>query len=141
VPSLDETWAHRYGGIDKNVTNFKLGVQGLTPNAVELTGFRVMDVRRVPAVYGTDVISTDGCGPSTSAGFFIALGHEPPNVTKAASNTGLTRSKAIPFPFVVSSKDIQEFQITAGFSDSPGSQASCNCIIETGATRVGPEPL
>ena len=125
----DETWAHRNGGIDARVTNFKLAVQGLTPNEVDLTGLRVIDLKRAPLVTGTNVISTDGCGPMTEAGFSIALGKNPPTVTKAAVLDG--PAKAIAFPFEVSSTDIQQFQITAAFSDYfSGRIATCNCVIK-----------
>lgn len=129
--AVDETWAHRYGGLDEDITNFKLAVQGLTPNAVELTDFRVVDIERGPAVNGTDVISTDGCGPATEAGFAIALGKNPPTV-KPEALYGNAPAKAIPFPFVVSSTDIQQFQVTAGFGDQFGTSSlgTCGCIIK-----------
>jgi hypothetical protein len=125
---IDETWAHRLGGVDMRVTDFKLAVQGVTTTAVQLLGFRVIDVERGPALRGTDVISTDGCGPAPEAGFDIALGRNPP-VIAPVSGLDSRAAKKIPFPFVVSSTDIQQFQVEAVDSLSPGT-SSCNCDVK-----------
>ena len=123
---IDETWAHELGGVDVTVTNFKLAIQGVTTTAVQLLGFRAVDVKRGPAIHGTDIISSDGCGPSPEAGFEIALGHNPPVITPVAGiDNGA--AKKIPFPFVVSSTDIQQFQVAA--VDSFQGSDSCNCDI------------
>lgn len=126
VPSdgmLNETWAHRFGGVDSESTDFKLVVQGVTTSAVQLIDFRVIDLERGPAIRGTDVISTSGCGPSPEAGFEIALGPKPPVITPVPGlDSGA--AKKIPFPFVVSSTDIQQFQIAAGPQAKP-----CGCDI------------
>jgi hypothetical protein len=124
----DETWAHQFGGVDVGVTNFKLAVQGVTTTAVQLLDFRVIDVVRGPVPRGSDVISSDGCGPSPEAGFQIALGRNPPVITPVAGlDSGA--AKKIPFPFVVSSTDIQQFQVQALDSSQAGSD-SCNCEIK-----------
>jgi hypothetical protein len=120
---LNETWAHRYGGVDLGTTDFKLVVQGVTTTAVQLIGFRVIDIERGPAIHGTDIISDSGCGPSPEAGFLIALGEEPAVITPLAGLDGKA-AKKIPFPFVVSSTDIQQFQIAALPQANP-----CDCDI------------
>lgn len=124
---LDETWAHRFGGVDMGVTNFKLAVQGVTKTAVQLIDFRVVDLKRGPAIHGTDIISSDGCGPSPEAGFQIALGKNPPVIAPVA---GLDNgaAKKIPFPFVVSSTDIQQFQVAAIDTLLPGARP-CGCNV------------
>jgi hypothetical protein len=109
---VNETWAHRFGGVDLEATDFKVVVQGATTTAVQLLGFRVIDIERGPAIRGTDVVSSDGCGPSPEAGFEIALGANPPVITPIPGiDSGA--AKRIPFPFVVSSTDIQQFQVEA----------------------------
>jgi hypothetical protein len=124
----DETWARQYGGVDSGVTNFKLAVQGVTATAVQLLDFRVVDVVRGPIPRGSDVISSDGCGPSPEAGFQIALGRNPPLITPVAGlDSGA--AKKIPFPFVVSSTDIQQFQVQALDSGQQGVDL-CNCDIK-----------
>ncbi len=127
---VNETWAHRYGGLDEETTDFKLIVQGLTPTAVDLLGFRIVDVKREPIVKGTDVASGGGCGALEEAGFLVGLGHQPPTIAPATLPG--RPAKAIPFPFGVSSTDIQQFQIEAGFSthSNDGILANCNCLIE-----------
>jgi hypothetical protein len=124
---LDETYAHQFGGIDERETDFKLDVQGATSNAVELIDFRVVDIERMSASSGTDIQSSDGCGPSQEAGFEIGLGSDPPVITPVA---GLDNgaAKKIPFPFVVSSTDIQQFQIAAVDSIKSGT-AACGCLV------------
>lgn len=128
--NVNETWAHRYGGLDEETTDFKLIVQGLTPTAVDLLGFRIVDVKREPIVKGTDVASGGGCGALEEAGFVVGLGHEPPNVVSAKLPGRPAR--AIPFPFEVSSTDIQQFQIEAGYTTHSkyGITSNCNCLIE-----------
>lgn len=122
---LDETWAHRFGGVDLGVTNFKLAVQGVSNAAVQLLGFRVVDLQRLPALRGTTIASSSGCGPAPDAGFQIALGAKPPVITPVA---GLDNGEAkkIPFPFVVSSTDIQQFEVGAGDTVVPGARP-CGC--------------
>jgi hypothetical protein len=127
VGELDETYAHQLGGIDEGGTNFKLDVQGATPTAVELIGFRVVDIDRMPVRKGTAFLSHRGCGPSPEAGFAIGLGGHPPAIAPVAGLDGKA-AKKIPFPFVVSSTDIQQFQIAAVYSQSSAT-ASCNCLI------------
>lgn len=127
VGELDETYAHQLGGIDEGGTNFKLDVQGATPTAVELIDLRVVEIGRIPAGTGTDFLSQRGCGPSAEAGFAIGLGGNPPAIAPAAWPDGKA-AKKIPFPFVVSSTDIQQFQIAAVYSLSSAT-ASCNCLI------------
>ena len=125
---INETWARRFGGVDVGVTNFKLAVQGTTPTAIQLLGFRVVDIERGPAISGTTITSSDGCGPSPEAGFGISLASNPPVITPIS---GLDKgaAKKIPFPFVVSSTDIQQFQIQA--RDSLGPRPSfCDCDIK-----------
>lgn len=127
APELDETYAHQFGGIDEGETDFKLDVQGTTPNAVELIDFRVVDIKRTPVSSGTDILSSDGCGPSQEAGFYISLGSDPPAITPV-SGLDNGAAKKIPFPFVVSSTDIQQFQVAA--VDSLKSRAAaCNCLV------------
>ncbi|HLX50203.1 MAG TPA: hypothetical protein VKS82_17900 [Streptosporangiaceae bacterium] len=123
----DETWARRYGGVDVGVTNFKLDVQGVTTTAVQLLDFRVVDVERGSVPAGTDVISSDGCGPAPEAGFEIFLGRNPPLITPVA---GLDNgaAKKIPFPFRVSSTDIQQFQVQA--LDTLQGPNPCGCDIK-----------
>jgi hypothetical protein len=119
----DETWAHRLGGVDSGTTDFKLVVEGVTTTAVQLIGFRVIDIERGPVIHGTDIDSSDGCGPSPEAGFEIALGKNPPVITPFPGlDSGA--AKKIPFPFVVSSTDIQQFQIQAISQANP-----CGCDI------------
>jgi hypothetical protein len=110
------------------VTDFKLAVQGITTTAVQLLGFRVIDVKRGPALDGTDIISTGGCGPAAEAGFEIALASNPPVITPI-SGLDSEAAKKIPFPFVVSSTDIQQFQVEALDSLQPGT-GSCDCDIK-----------
>jgi hypothetical protein len=125
--NVDETWAHRFGGVDQSVTNFKITVQGLTPNAVQLIDFRVVNVVREPAISGIDIVGSCG-GESEEAGFAIALGSNPPTVTRLSSlDNGI--AKAIPFPFVVSNTDIQQFQVTAIDHLKPG-QRGCDCLVK-----------
>lgn len=124
---LDETWAHRFGGVDTGVTNFKLAVQGVTKTAVQLLDFRVIDLKQGPAIHGTDVISSSGCGPAPEAGFEVALGEKPPVITPVSGLDNGT-AKKIPFPFVVSSTDIQQFQVQARDRLIPGAR-SCGCEI------------
>lgn len=120
---LNETWAHRSGGVDSQDTDFKLVVQGVTTSAVQLIDFRVIDVERGPAIRGTGIVSTFGCGPSPEAGFEIALGPKPAAITPVPGlDSGA--AKKIPFPFVVSSTDIQQFQIAAVPQAKP-----CSCDI------------
>jgi len=109
---IDETWAHRFGGVDTGVTNFKLAVQGVTTTAVQLLDFRVIDVERGPVLHGTEIISSNGCGPSPEAGFEITLGKKQPVITPV-SGLDNGAAKKIPFPFVVSSTDIQQFEVEA----------------------------
>jgi hypothetical protein len=120
----DETWAHRYGGVDSGATDFKLAVQGVTTTAVQLLGFRVIDIERGPSIHGTDISSTWGCGPSPEAGFEIALGTKPPVITPVPG-TDSGAAKKIPFPFVVSSTDIQQFQVQVLSQANP-----CDCDIK-----------
>jgi hypothetical protein len=121
---VNETWAHRFGGVDLGATDFKLVVQGVTTTAVQLLGFRVIDVERGPAIHGTDISSSFGCGPSPEAGFEIILGTKPPVITPIPGlDSGA--AKKIPFPFVVSSTDIQQFQVQAVPQASP-----CDCDIK-----------
>lgn len=128
VPVLDETYAHQLGGIDEGETDFKIDVQGTTPNAVELVGFRVVDIKRTPVSSGTDLSSGDCGGPSPEAGFDIGLGSDPPVITPV-SGLDNGAAKKIPFPFTVSSTDIQQFQIAA--VDSVKSRtAACNCLVK-----------
>lgn len=125
---INETWAHRFGGVDVLGTTFKLAVQGATPTAVQLLGFRVVDLQRRPAISGTNIASTEGCGPSPEAGFGIALGRNPPVITPISGlDSGV--AKKIPFPFVVSSTDIQQFQVEARYSLGPG-PGSCGCAVK-----------
>jgi hypothetical protein len=127
VGDLDETDAHQLGGIDVGLTDFKIDVQGTTPTAVELIDFRVVDLERIPVDKGTDIWSSDGCGPAPEAGFDIGLGSDPPVITPVAGLDQGT-AKKIPFPFVVSSTDIQQFQIAA--VDTIGSPtAACGCLV------------
>jgi len=124
---LDETSGHQLGGIDENGTNFKIDVQGTTPSAVELIDFRVVDIVRTPVSGGTILISSAGCGPAPEAGFMIGLGSDPPAIVPAPQLDNGS-AKKIPFPFVVSSTDIQQFQIAALYSvHSP--TAACNCLV------------
>jgi hypothetical protein len=126
--AINETWAHQFGGVDERFTNFKLAVQGTGSAAVQLLGFRVVDIERGPAISGTTVISSDGCGPSSEAGFGIALARNPPVITPISGlDNGI--AKKIPFPFVVSSADIQQFQVEARDSLGPG-PSSCDCDIK-----------
>lgn len=127
VPELDETYAHQFKGIDEGQTVFKIDVQGTTPDAVELIDFRVVDIQRESAVKGTDIISSDGCGPSPEAGFKIGLGSDPPVIAPVA---GLDNgaAKKMPFPFIVSNSDIQQFQVEAVDSVSSFT-AACNCLV------------
>jgi hypothetical protein len=121
---VNETWAHQYGGVDSEVTDFKLVVQGVTMTAVQLIGFRVIDIERGPAIHGTYIDSSSGCGPAPEAGFEIALGKNPPIITPVPGvDSGA--AKKIPFPFVVSSTDIQQFQVEALPQGSP-----CGCDIK-----------
>jgi len=128
VSELDETYAHQFGGIDEGGTDFKLDVQGTTQNSVELIDFRAIDIERMPAGAGTDIESSDGCGPSLEAGFDIGLVSDPPVIAPVA---GLDSgdAKKIPFPFVVSSTDIQQFQIAAIDSINLRT-AACDCLIK-----------
>jgi hypothetical protein len=125
---INETWAHRFSGVDVSVTNFKLAIQGTTPAAVQLLGFRVVDIERGPATSGTTITSSDGCGPSPEAGFRIALARNPPVITPI-SGLDNGAAKKIPFPFVVSSTDIQQFQVEARDSLGLG-PSSCDCDIK-----------
>lgn len=126
---VNETWAHRHGGVDEETTNFKLVVQGLTPTAVDLLGFRVVDVKRGPVLKGTDISAGGGCGRLQEAGFLLGLGDQPPTVVTAVLPG--RPAKPIPFPFGVSSTDIQQFQIQAGFSTkSKDVIGNCNCLIQ-----------
>lgn len=124
---LDETDAHQLGGIDEGVTDFKIDVQGTTPTAVELIDLRVVGIERMPVGKGTDIWSSDGCGPASEAGFDIGLGSGPPVIAPVARLDG-GAAKKIPFPFVVSSTDIQQFQIAAVDSISSGT-ATCGCLV------------
>jgi hypothetical protein len=127
VGLLDETYAHQLGGIDEGQTDFTLDVQGTTPTAVELTGFRVVDIERVPVGKGTDIESSSGCGLSEEAGFDIGLGSDPP-VFAPVAGLDSGASKKIPFPFVVSSTDIQQFQVAAVYSIGTKT-ATCGCLV------------
>jgi TIR domain len=130
ISNIDETWAHQNGGIDQGTTYFKITVQGLTSSAVQLIDFRVVDLKRSPAFDGTDIVASCG-GPSSEAGFAVFLGRNPPAVTQLPGLDGRS-AKAIPFPFRVSSEDIQQFQI--GAFDlvknyrKPG-QGVCDCLM------------
>jgi hypothetical protein len=129
VGELDETDAHQLGGIDEGVTDFKIDVQGTAPTAVELIDFRGVDIERIPIDKGTDIESSDGCGPAPEAGFDIGLGSDPPVIAPVA---GLDNgaAKKIPFPFVVSSTDIQQFQIAAVYTiGAATATATCGCLI------------
>jgi len=130
ISDIDETWAHRHGGVDQGATYFKITVQGLTSNAVQLIDFRIVDLKKSPAFDGTDIVASCG-GPSTEAGFGVFLGSNPPAVTQLPHLDGRA-AKAIPFPFRVSSDDIQQFQV--GAFDlinnywNPG-QGVCDCLM------------
>jgi len=125
--TIDETWVHRFGGVDADTTDFKLVVQGTTPTAVQLLGFRVVDVKRGSASSGTSISNSDGCGPNPEAGFGIALAHHPPLITPIPGLGGV--AKKSPFPFVVSSTDIQQFQIEAHGPYGPDPNP-CDCDIK-----------
>jgi hypothetical protein len=121
---VNETWAHRFGGVDLGATYFKLLVQGVTTTAVQLIDFRVIDIERGPAIHGTNISNTSGCGPAPEAGFEIALGTNPPVITPVPGlDSGA--AKKIPFPFVVSNTDIQQFQVQALPQANP-----CDCDIK-----------
>jgi hypothetical protein len=67
-------------------------------------------------------------GPAPEAGFDIVLGRNPPVITPV-SGLDNGAAKKIPFPFVVSSTDIQQFQVEAVDSLSLGT-SSCDCHVK-----------
>lgn len=121
VGTMDETWAHTIGGVDHQVTNFKLAIQGKEPSAVNLLDIRLVDVHKTPGIAGPVVRTVAECGEPDEGRLKIIL--DPPLAQPITEVDGHN------FPFTTSDKDLVQLQINAVASLANRPEDICNCLV------------
>jgi hypothetical protein len=120
--AMTETWARGAGGIDNQGTYFRLTLQSVGPDAVNIQGVRVVEVERVPADTGIAVSpaipNEGGCGGNTpQQNFAIDLGRTPPTVN---FDNGMA------IAFTVTNSELEQFNVSAVIPDGH----DCQCLIK-----------
>ncbi|MEV1045132.1 helix-turn-helix transcriptional regulator [Streptomyces sp. NPDC049916] len=105
-------WARKYGGVEGGNTLLQLTVQGTAREAVVLKGLYVRVVSRKAPLPWSAYLMGNGCGSGISPQTFVSdldAGH--PVVTPVPGTQGDTTLPARPFPFKVTSEDVEVFNL------------------------------
>ncbi|MXG30279.1 helix-turn-helix domain-containing protein [Streptomyces sp. YIM 132580] len=105
-------WARKYGGVEGGNTLLQLTVQGTAREAVVLKGLFVRVVSRETPLPWPAYLMGNGCGSGISPQTFASdldAGH--PVVTPVPGTQGDRTLPARPFPFKVTSEDVEVFDL------------------------------
>ncbi|KAB2587848.1 helix-turn-helix domain-containing protein [Streptomyces arboris] len=105
-------WARKYGGVEGGNTLLQLTVQGTSREAVVLKGLYVRVVSRQAPLPWSAYLMGNGCGSSIVPQTFASdldTGH--PVITPVPGTQGDRTIPAEPFPYKVSSEDVEVFNL------------------------------
>ncbi|MFJ8848628.1 helix-turn-helix domain-containing protein [Streptomyces cyaneofuscatus] len=105
-------WARKYGGVEGGNTLLQLTVQGASREAVVLKGLYVRVVSRKAPLPWSAYLMGNGCGSSIVPQTFASdldTGH--PVITPVPGMQGDRTIPAEPFPYKVSSEDVEVFNL------------------------------
>ncbi|MEU0161828.1 helix-turn-helix transcriptional regulator [Streptomyces sp. NPDC006261] len=105
-------WARKYGGVEGGNTLLQLTVQGTSREAVVLKGLYVRVLSRKMPLPWTAYLMGNGCGSSIVPQTFASdldTGH--PIITPVPGTQGDRTIPAEPFPYKVSSEDVEVFNL------------------------------
>ncbi|XMN08327.1 helix-turn-helix domain-containing protein [Streptomyces griseobrunneus] len=105
-------WARSYGGVDAGSMLLQLTVQGTSREAVVLKGLYVRVLSRKAPLPWSAYLMGNGCGSGIAPQTFASdldAGH--PVITPVPGTQGDRVIPAVPFPYKVSSEDVEVFNL------------------------------
>ncbi|MYS36290.1 helix-turn-helix protein [Streptomyces sp. KhCrAH-43] len=113
-PDSTRGWARALGGVDGGGMRLELTVQGTSPQAVVLGSLRVKVLSRRAPVQQSAFSMGEGCGSGIEPqSFDVDLDDSRPSLTPVAGQQGDETVPAKDFPFRVSSRDVEVFDLDA----------------------------
>ncbi|MFI7239975.1 helix-turn-helix domain-containing protein [Streptomyces cyaneofuscatus] len=105
-------WARSYGGVDAGNMLLQLTVQGTSREAVVLKGLYVRVVSRKAPLPWSAYLMGNGCGSGIAPQTFASdLDSGHPVITPVPGSQGDRTIPAVPFPYKVSSEDVEVFNL------------------------------
>ncbi|PCG82383.1 transcriptional regulator [Streptomyces sp. WZ.A104] len=105
-------WARSYGGVDAGNMLLQLTVQGTTREAVVLKGLYVRVLSRKAPLPWSAYLMGNGCGSGIAPRTFASdLDTRHPIMTPVPGTQGDRTIPAVPFPFKVTSEDVEVFNL------------------------------
>ncbi|MEV4877371.1 helix-turn-helix domain-containing protein [Streptomyces cyaneofuscatus] len=105
-------WARKYGGVEGGNTLLQLTVQGTAREAVVLKGLYVRVLSREAPLPWSAYLMGNGCGSGISPQTFASdLDSGHPVITPVPGTQGDRTLPARPFPFKVTSEDVEVFDL------------------------------
>lgn len=112
APQDRRGWARSYGGVEGGNTLLQLTVQGTSREAVVLKGLYVRVLSRKAPLPWSAYLMGNGCGSGIAPQTFASdldAGH--PVITPVPGTQGDRVIPAVPFPYKVSSEDVEVFNL------------------------------
>ncbi|ROQ68115.1 helix-turn-helix protein [Streptomyces sp. 840.1] len=114
VPQDTRGWARALGGVDGGQMRLELTVQGTSEQAVVLKDLNVRVMNRLAPLKRSAFSMGEGCGSGIEPqSFDVGLDDSRPTLTPVAGRQGDKKVPAKDFPFRVSSKDVEVFDLDA----------------------------
>ncbi|WP_329306790.1 helix-turn-helix domain-containing protein [Streptomyces sp. NBC_01260] len=114
VPQDTRGWARALGGVDGGQMKLELTVQGTSQQAVVLRRMNVRVLNRDAPLKRSAFSMGEGCGSGIEPqSFDIGLDNSRPALTPVAGQQGDKKVPPKDFPFSVSSKDVEVFDLDA----------------------------
>lgn len=112
APQDRRGWARSYGGVEGGNMRLQLTVQGTSREAVVLKGLHVRVLSRKAPLPWSAYLMGNGCGSGIAPQTFASdldAGH--PVITPVPGTQGDRVIPAVPFPYKVSSEDVEVFNL------------------------------